>query len=941
MKLDNNLAVIDVVKKNITDKTGIFDEVYEPFIIQFLLEVEKILNHLRVRMNGIDFNLDKIYGSLAESYKMSLISICQKSLIAEITKSRDMLLGKTKEDRYEYFVNVYMKNNFQQVFGEDSQLLKLVFQKKDSLILSLGEFFQNLSRDVKYLKELTGEGVYQISDISIGDGDTHNGGRSVYILTVNEDKKIVYKPHSLINDEIYESIIQFVNNENKLKLKLQHVKVLNRKKYGWQKFVKKESCVNQDELCNYMYRFGCHVFLCYLLNCTDMHFENIMASKDVPYLVDTETLFTNTYSFGGIKWNAGNHFEKALNESVFASALLPVNVAGIAEEKQKVDLSGLAGGVCETFIEADVVTNKGTSDIGYEHVKVRIDDKLNINNSVLLNGKKVDLEPYLKYLLIGFEDCYNLFLETDNIKEITENTILLQGEYRQVLRNTKLYYKYMDASYHPCYLKKYNGRDTVFQKLCGSKILSNGHAEIIKSECRQMKNGDVPYFYAKYSSKHLFSQNEIVVRDFYAKTLKEIFEERILALSEQDLKRQIYFIKCAVYSTYQRSHTIKFPLESKDSFEEVLVYILENHGISDGNEKKEFYNIVLQNGRYSLGKLQPTLYEGIGMAVCVLGMYKASGNRKMLEVFRSMDFNNDISLRDIYKYNKTLGMFDGCGAYIYLSYNLAAVTREENDKKKFYEYLSFYEDVELDDYESMDIVSGCAGIVLFAAHIIEKNGDKKIKKVCSRFADRMYHAYMGGSLPFRTGFAHGYAGIGAAFMKAAKVLEDSRYYEAGIRLLKTENTYYQKESNNWIDLREHKESMTAWCYGAAGILMSRICAYQNSRQEDREMLIYDIQKSYLKLLKAEEWMEYEDILCHGTIGNIDALRYYRNYDTNGQEYLELEHSVEQKMMRHGIKSVNTLNVHNIGFMDGLSGVLYHELRKRNNEMPCMLMLESF
>lgn len=79
------------------------------------------------------------------------------------------------------------------------------------------------------------------------------------------------------------------------------------------------------------------------------------------------------------------------------------------------------------------------------------------------------------------------------------------------------------------------------------------------------------------------------------------------------------------------------------------------------------------------------------MAFILLGLYKETRNVICLEVFKRLRYISDIPLEEIYKYNKSLGMYDGCGSLLYLSYNAAKVTEDFYYNKKFSEYLDFLE----------------------------------------------------------------------------------------------------------------------------------------------------------------------------------------------------------------------------------------------------------
>ncbi len=76
--MDNNSFIEQIVKSCISEKTGVFDEVYERFIIQFLLDVETIIENFVRKNCVIKLRKERILRKLAKSYKQVLTQICQK-----------------------------------------------------------------------------------------------------------------------------------------------------------------------------------------------------------------------------------------------------------------------------------------------------------------------------------------------------------------------------------------------------------------------------------------------------------------------------------------------------------------------------------------------------------------------------------------------------------------------------------------------------------------------------------------------------------------------------------------------------------------------------------------------------------------------------------------------------------------------------------------------
>ena len=121
-QLDNNSFIQQITENCINEKTGVFDEVYRRFIIQFLLKVNDIINNFAEETLNISLQKKRILTELAKAYKQILIHICQKTLIVEISNQANFLWGESEEEKYNYFVNTFMEENFERIFAQDSPL---------------------------------------------------------------------------------------------------------------------------------------------------------------------------------------------------------------------------------------------------------------------------------------------------------------------------------------------------------------------------------------------------------------------------------------------------------------------------------------------------------------------------------------------------------------------------------------------------------------------------------------------------------------------------------------------------------------------------------------------------------------------------------------------------------------------------------------------------
>lgn len=74
------------------------------------------------------------------------------------------------------------------------------------------------------------------------------------------------------------------------------------------------------------------------------------------------------------------------------------------------------------------------------------------------------------------------------------------------------------------------------------------------------------------------------------------------------------------------------------------------------------------------------------------------------------------------------------------------------------------------------------------------------------------------------GMAHGNSGFIYAYAYLLEYTHDFKYQDIIDKLVVYENSLFVREAGNWKVLRDEQQDVyrNAWCYGAAGILVSRL-----------------------------------------------------------------------------------------------------------------------
>ena len=131
-----------------------------------------------------------------------------------------------------------------------------------------------------------------------------------------------------------------------------------------------------------------------------------------------------------------------------------------------------------------------------------------------------------------------------------------------------------------------------------------------------------------------------------------------------------------------------------------------------------------------------------------------------------------------------------------------------------------------------------------------------------------------------TGFSHGTAGIGWAFLELHAATGEPRFRTAADEAFRYERTFYSPEHENWPDFRDYLRPPggpsgpifgTAWCHGAPGIALSRIRAWRLTGSAEARAETEIAIRTTQRALETPEALRIGFSLCHGCAGNADVL----------------------------------------------------------------------
>lgn len=901
-----------------------FTEFFSFYLEKFDKKIESNnVNITNVNLNGV---YNYIYICLFNHFIRTLI----KEL--HTYKNENLLNGQTSEERFCSFETLISSKKFIESFYDKYPLLKEYSEKKiNQLAEYITEIISNLNKDKNIIENTFGFNCEKILNIKLGTGDTHNNGKSVTILEFPSGK-IVYKPHDLSSDIIFNNIVNWVNNKNKLKINLNSLKVINYTDYGWQQFVDYNECINITSIQNYYYRAGCFLGLFYSLGTSDIHYENLVVDGEYPYFIDLETLFSIN--------NSGQI------DTVLTTSFIPNKFSNSLFD---MDLSGLCGCTSTSNkIKGISIINPRTDEM-----KISTDNAKIVSNTnlVKLNNKIQKIDNYSNYFINGFSDFIDLILDDKQLylDYILEN---LNGteKFRQVIRFTHVYAKFLLAATHPDYISCEEQRLKLFKKLYNG--CNNDLDRIrITNEIHSLTNWDVPYYYCYFNSKNLFSNNNLICENFFKSTIKDSLCERINLLNNNIKDFQIDVIKKSLFTVYDdkfiknqvKSISINTDYSKKNNNDlilEITNSISKNVLEIDNDDKVAFLINIFENESAFLSSINFNLYEGGGIIwlfACIGKLYNKPHytklSQKLLESSIALyDYSNS-------KQNNSperISAFSGIGSLIYLHYNLYKLTGETKFKEKFINNCERVLNLNLDYLNNIDesinydFLCGISGFIVLMCKIYLKENTSLIKKIINKYSKYLL-TYIHNTNINKLGLAHGISGYSLALIMLYKVEKDETYLSLCKTLLDKEDIIYLSEKN---------PQKTSWCNGETGMLLPR-CEFLKLSHDKK---ILSITLGYFKTVCTNGLYNINNMcLCHGIYGNIEIINKTLNDIKESNNIITSNDlvSFESKLLfklsdiNLGLKNNFIIDT----FMIGSSGIAYSKLQNKFNILPSVICLD--
>lgn len=845
--------------------------------------------------------------------------------------------------RYRAFVRATLDDGFSSLVRKYPVLARQIVMVLESWTSSINELLVRLDDDRAAIAASFGEGREPgvIVGVEPGLSDPHHGRRRVAVLTFDSGLRLVYKPRDVGGEQVFGALLEWLAARG-LGPAQRIMRVLERPGYGWVEFVEHQPFRSEDEVREYYRQSGGLLCLARLLRGRDLHWENVIASRAGPVIVDAELLV----------------YPAAAGEpeaSTLTTGLLSMLQSG--PDGETVDVGGLRGDrIAAGPTPERVWTGLGSDAIGFTEQRKPISPK---KNRVLLDDAVISPDDHADEILAGFEQTYRC------VAARRDDILALDGPLgasqkfrtRYLFRPSHQYAAALQALADPKYLgdgvRWGCALDALNRRFRTSVLPPRGWA-LVGAEREALERLDLPYFWAPSDGLAVHAGNASLVPDYFARSGLDAVADGLRKMGEDDLGAESRVLARALrqstrsrFSTPLSLPTLQpngQPADHRTILAAAASWIgAEVLAHADTNGVMRWrYTLVTAPG--SVGEHR--LYDGTsGVALFLAALGAVTGEAHWIAAAAAAcePINTIRRGARMETARAPIGAATGIGSVVYAMTSIGQLLSDASYTQLAVELAEGLTPEAIDADPSADVSDGCAGALLALLAVEAAAPDQGFlarAAYCGRqLVARQVDAKEGAAWPSHdgvmlAGFAHGAAGIAYALARLYKATGDRTFLDAVNRAHAYERSVFSAADRNWPVLRSGQDSgvaapmMTAWCHGAPGIVLARALAADLVGDSAMHLEIAVGLETTSRFGAAQA-----DHLCCGNLGRAEVLftagHSIKSLDAIGAA-LKIAGSVVQKARDRGhfklTSSGYEYEVFDPGFFKGLSGIGYALLR---------------
>jgi len=889
-----------------------------------------------------------------------------KSFILELNASRvlGLLQGETSADRFRAFCALLNTTQGRAAFlSEYPVLARALACRARCWAGAVTHCLRAIGSDTVALRQPFGCGdPGSVRQISRGLGDSHAGGRTVRVVEFESGRKLVFKPRSLAAEIHFARLIEWAVDRGWSPEYEWHA-MWTAEDRGWSEFVSYEPCAGDAAVGRFYERLGGLTLLLHLVCGTDVHYENMIARGEHPHLIDLESILSPKLKSA---MRRPLHAAAPLSDTVLSVGVLP-RIGEGWEERPGVDTSGIGGRPGQLFPrQTKIVDKPGTDEMHLANADRMTASNL---NRPYEEGSRLDAYAFRDRFEAGFARMYDLALA--NKEELVSGPAgvgrFANDRVRVILKATAKYARLLGEGNHPDVLRDGMDREWLWDVLWKrpDPVLWRG---VVEAEIRDLTSGDIPAFWSQPSSSILQDSADTPIGGLVEETGIQRAVRRIGQLSADDKRLQQWCVRAA-FSTAQDSRRVPSHNEC-DRGEGLRSSCLRAVAIELGESLRTTVFRTPRGLSWTTLRSQPgapldpgwigdDMYDGLpGVLLFLARLGVETADEAIGSLAKTLAEQLLRAPRSRFR-GMGAGAFTGLGGIVYVLSHLGHLWRDAAYLDKADSLLpSLRRAIERDQH--FDLMSGAAGAIMGLRAFHAMTDSPSALSVIEVAARRLVSA----AVPLKAGCAwllpeeerpiggmsHGASGIAMALAVSWRLVGDDLLRRSALAACEYEDSLYLPRWANWADLREvsleeartsDHRGMVAWCHGAPGIGLARLCL-ADTLGEPR---LLDAAQLALQSTIASGMKDESHCLCHGALGNIEFVRRMAArldlsyvHDAADQALQRISGELREGPPVCGYRTSVPFAVP--GLMVGMSGIGYACLQNMNErEVPSVLTLE--
>jgi type 2 lantibiotic biosynthesis protein LanM len=851
------------------------------------------------------------------------------------------------------------------VFGTAvGQWIEVTAEAISRLARDLDEIRRRFSSDASPLEGPSCTGA------SYGGSDLHNGGRSVFFFEFRDGLKVVYKPRDVGVDGAWRTLLEWLKQAG-APAAAGYPAVLPRQGYGWCEWIDPAPCRDRDAGAEFYRRSGSLLCLLYVLQATDIHFENVIARGEQPVVVDLETLMHPWFSpifFPDGASEANLAASDRLAESVVATLYLPK--WELAARGRLVGLGAL------NLPDSYRIPRWRYRNINTDAMSLarQIESSVTASHLPVLDGRPLASHAYGAEIQAGFESMYRFLLE-NRARILAHDGPLAAFRHqpiRALLRPTQLYFLLLKRSLEYPNLGDGASWSLHFDFLARSYDWDDRDRQwrpVLAAERAALAQLDIPSFTTTTGCRDLYAGGSVVARDFFDRPSFDQVLDRIATLNEREMHRQLDYIAQALESQRQWLNESESPPAPRPGGGNDPAHDLRQCALDIANRLAD--QAVVRAGeaawmgaipvggdeRTQLEVIGQDLYAGnAGVALFFAALWRVTEEIR----WREMAYAAMRSIRDCLHHPPRMGRLVrsigigggvGIGSVVYVLTRVAGLLEDSSVLEDAILAAQSIREERIEADRNFDVLSGAAGALLGLLALYRATADPGVlrrARICGRrllngrselpSGERLW---LTGSEQPLAGMSHGMSGIACALAGLYRETGDPELPGPLRDAVAYETRVYSADARNWPDFRQHSGGpapfLCRWCHGAPGIALARLLLEEvideESRRAEFEVAVETTRREPLRQV---------DNLCCGNFGRLEVL--FTAGVQGGMPGLAEEARTRAAVLMERAARRGTWgwqsgsDALNPGFFTGLAGIGYTLLRfSHPDRLPCAIV----